>query len=119
MNQQYGNPQSMDEILATAAEQGIKITEPELRVDYLNMEPASRKRLCRDLHIRRVPAYLKGQHNLTAITKGSHREIVLEKVESVEYLKHETEFHNVKRYDNWNPAQSAQELFVEHIQITI
>lgn len=116
MNQQYGNPQSMDEILATAAEQGIKITEPELRVDYLNMEPASRKRLCRDLHIRRVPAYLKGQHNLTAVTKGSHREIVLEKVESVEYLKHETEFHNVKRYDNWNPAESAQELFVEHIK---
>ena len=116
MNQQYGNPQSMDEILATAAEQGIKITEPELRVDYLNMEPASRKRLCRDLHIRRVPAYLKGQHNLTAVTKGSHREIVLEKVESVEYLKHETEFHNVKRYDNWNPAQSAQEVFVDHIK---
>ena len=63
-----------------------------------------------------MPAYLKGQHNLTAVTKGSHREIVLEKVESVEYLKHETEFHNVKRYDNWNPAQSAQEVFVDHIK---
>lgn len=116
MNQKYGNPQSMDEILNAAREQGIEVHEPELRVDYLNMEPSNRKRLCRDLHIRKVPAYLKGQHNLTAVTKGSKREVVLEKVESVDYLKHETEFHNVKRYDNWNPATSAQEMFVEHIK---
>ena len=116
LNQQHGNPQSMDEILATAREMGIPVTEPELRVDYLNMEPSSRKRLCRDLHIRIVPAFIKKQYNVTAVTKGSRREIVLEKVESVDYLKHETEFHDVKRYDSWNPATSAQEMFVEHIK---
>ena len=116
LSQQHGNPQSMDEILTTAREMGIPVTEPELRVDYLNMEPSSRKRLCRDLHIRIVPAFIKKQYNVTAVTKGSRREIVLEKVESVDYLKHETEFHDVKRYDSWNPATSAQEMFVEHIK---
>lgn len=116
INQAYGNPQSMDEILDGARERGIDIPEPELRVDYLNIEPAARKRICRDVHIRKVPAYLKGNHNLTMVTKGSRREVVLEKVESVDYLKHETEHHHVSQYDTWNPQSTAENHFVEHIK---
>lgn len=112
--QQHGNPQSLSEMLDVAREKGIEVKEPELRTDYLNIEAPARRVLCRDLRIRKVPAYLKKRHNVTLVTCGDKREVVLERVKSVEYLKHETRYHSVNKYATWEAGDRGESLFVEH-----
>lgn len=111
----YGKSASFEDLLEGAREQGIEVKEPELTVDYLGIEPASRRKLLRDLQIRKVPAYLKGVHNLNLVTRGDVREVVLEEVESVDYLRHENEYHHVNRYPNWD-METRDTNFKKHVE---
>lgn len=93
---------SMDDLLDQAREQGMQVEEAQLEMDYLAMDAQSRKNVCRFFKLRVVPAYVKGEQHLIHIAKGKRREIIIKRVDEVDYNTHETEAHKTTVFANWD-----------------
>lgn len=100
---------TMDELVQQGQEQGLptNIEDQELRIDFGDLDSQSRKRICKQFHIRTVPAYVKGRDRIVQIMKGKRRTIVVERVENVKYEEHETEVVNsTPVFAVWDAAAS-------------
>ncbi len=65
----------------------------------------SRKNICKQFHIRVVPAYVMGRDRVIQIMKGKRRTIVVERAENVKYEEHETEVLNsTPVFATWDAA---------------
>lgn len=93
---------SMDALLDQAREQGMKVEEPTFEQDYMAIDPVSRKNICRVFKLRIVPAYVKGEQHLIHISKGKRREIIIKRVDDVDYNTHETVAHKTPVFANWD-----------------
>ncbi len=84
---------TMDELVAQGQAQGLstKLEDQELRIDFGDIDPKSRRNICRKFHISAVPAYLKGRDRVIQVVKGNSRTLVVERSEDVKYEEHETE----------------------------
>ena len=98
---------SMDDLVKQGQEQNLStnIEDQELRIDFNGMDSKSRKNICKQFHIRVVPAYVKGHDRVIQIMKGKRRTIVVERVDNVKYEEHETEVLNsTPVFATWDAA---------------
>lgn len=93
---------SMDSLLDQAREQGMEVSEPVFEQDYMAIDPVSRNNICRVFKLRIVPAYVKGEQHLIHISKGKRREIIIKRVDDVDYNTHETVAHKTSVFANWD-----------------
>lgn len=98
---------SMDDLVKQGEEQNLSpnFEDQELRIDFNDMDSKSRKNICKQFHIRVVPAYVMGRDRVIQIMKGKRRTIVVERAENVKYEEHETEVLNsTPVFATWDAA---------------
>ena len=98
---------NMDDLVKQGQEQNLSANfeDQELRIDFTDMDSKSRKNICKQFHIRVVPAYVMGHNRVIQIMKGKRRTIVVERVENVKYEEHETEnVNSTPVFATWDVA---------------
>lgn len=110
---------SMDQLLDQAREEGHEVKDPELRLDYMALDKNTRTNICRKFKLRVVPAYVKGEQHLIHISQGTRREIIINRVDEVDYNTHETEAHKTQVFASWDEEARNVQLAKSAMQATV